>query len=79
MGIPKVYYIDAQYGSKLPESVYEEINQIWEDNELGNDFYMYKTSLENLVECDCPNLITYIKEQEPNINPQEYIIIHWSW
>ncbi len=79
MGIPKVYYIDAQCGPTLPEPVYEDVRQIWEDNELGNDFYMYNTSLENLEECDYPDLITYIKEQEPNIDPTDKIIVHWWW
>lgn len=50
-GLRKVWFLDAQW-STCPVEVEDQVRDIWSYAELGNDQYIFKTSVEDLLELD---------------------------
>lgn len=48
-GLRKVWFLDAQW-STCPIEVENQVKDLWRIEELGNDKYLIKTSIERLVE-----------------------------
>jgi hypothetical protein len=48
-GLRKVWFLDAQW-STCPIEVENSVKQLWSYNELGNDKYMLKRSVDDLIE-----------------------------
>lgn len=63
-GISKVWFLDAQW-STCPIEVEEQVKDLWRWNELGNDNYIIKTSIEELVNLQEENQLveTWIQEK----------------
>lgn len=49
--IKKIWFLDAQW-STCPIEVEEQVKDLWRVYELGNDHYMFKTSIEELIEIE---------------------------
>jgi len=82
-GLRKVWFMDVQW-STCPIEVYDEVRELWNMWELGNDNYIIKTSIEELVELGEEEEATstrairqYIAEHD--IPSNETVIIHWWW
>lgn len=45
--VRKVTVFDVQY-TDCPENVAEEVKVLWRLEDLGNDYYVYKTTIEDL-------------------------------
>lgn len=63
-GVRKITVLDAQW-TTCPIEVYNEVSDLWRAQELGNDRYIYKTSIEGLEELG--------SEDYP------YMVKHWYW
>jgi hypothetical protein len=50
-GLRKVWYLDAQW-STCPVEVEDQVRDLWSLNELGNDQYMFKTTVDELIEIE---------------------------
>lgn len=99
-GLRKVWYLDAQW-STCPIEVELQVKDLWRLMELGNDHYMIKTSIQDLLEYEANDvdveqwndekskwgkvklktnaIVQWIREQAPEMNEDELIIIHWWW
>lgn len=77
-GFRKVWLLDAQW-SDCPIEVENEVKDLWDDYECGNDKYVIKSSLSLLIEQKRLVLVQYVQEQCPNIEENELILIHWWW
>lgn len=93
-GFSKVYMLNAQW-TDCPQEVVEEVNAAWRGRSLGNDNYIIRTDLDQLEEeyAEYKNsvdsedkygynweaTIQYIKEQAPDISPEERIFIYYWW
>lgn len=49
LGVRKVWLLDAQW-STCPVEVENQVKDLWRWAELGNDQYMYKTTIDGLIE-----------------------------
>ena len=76
-GFRKVWFLDAQW-SDCPIEVETEVKKLWKDYSLGNDNFILKSDVQDLME-DYPVILQYVKEKEPDIKDDEKIIIHWWW
>lgn len=56
-GFRKIWFLDAIW-TDCPEPVIEQISQIWRMQELGNDHYIYKTTLDQLQELHDAKVMT---------------------
>ena len=72
----KVHFFDVQW-SDCPVFVYEEVKQIWSDYDLGNDDYMYKTSLNDELFESYPRVYMWLKHK--GVLEGEQVIVHWWW
>ena len=77
-GFRKVWLLDAQW-SDCPEEVEAQVKKMWREYENGNDRYVIKTNLINLIEDEKFVVVQYILEQCPEIERDELILIHWWW
>lgn len=77
-GLRKVWFLDAQW-STCPIEVENEVKMLWRDCDLGNDDYMLKRSVEDLLEWGDKTkyLVQYIREH--GIPDDEEVVIHWWW
>lgn len=77
--LSKVWYLDVQW-SDCPVEVESEVIKMWRNYELGNDNYILKFTLEELLnEEEAELTVKFIKERQPDIANDELIIIHWWW
>lgn len=77
--VRKVTFVDAQW-SDMPVEIESIIKNLWRRYELGNDHYILKSSINDLLESDTDSdlpLIDYLREQ--GVADDEQIIIHWWW
>lgn len=80
-GVKRVVMLDVQW-STCPVEVADQVKKLWSAYELGNDKYMIKTTISNLIEEDSveypTNLIVdYLREHE--IGDADRVIIHFWW
>jgi hypothetical protein len=79
-GVRKVFMLDAQW-STCPIEVEEQVKGLWLANELGNDRYMLKHTIEDLLEYsdEFPTdaIVQYLREN--GVPDDEMVIIHWWW
>lgn len=80
--LKKVWMLDAQHN--CPQEVKDEIKEIWCNWGLGNDNYVWKTSIKELaydIETDCetqsPHLLAYLKAH--NIPESETVYLYYWW
>ena len=73
----KEWFIDAQYCS-LGEDFQLAVQDMWRDNDMGNDKYMIKRSC-SYYKYEYPDVYKYIIQELPNISDDEEVIIHWWW
>jgi hypothetical protein len=74
--IKKVFFFDVQW-SDCPRSVKEEVKHIWRDHDLGNDTYIYKTTLDEDLFEQYPRVYFWLKFNK--VKEGENVIIHWWW
>lgn len=76
----KVWFLDAQW-SNCPVEVEDDVKALWTERELGNDNYVYFTTLEDLrelgKELEIPHIIKYLEDK--NIPEKDKLVIHWWW
>lgn len=80
-GVHHVVMLDAQW-STCPVEVEQQVKDLWRAYELGNDHYIIKTSINDLLEVhsvEHPNdlIVQYLREN--NVGEDEQVIIHWWW
>lgn len=74
--VRKVWFFDVQW-SDCPEYIEDEARQIWTDRELGNDYYMYKSNLDDELFEDYPRVYLWLKHN--GVAEGEEVVIHWWW
>jgi hypothetical protein len=80
-GVQKVWMLDAQW-STCPIEVEEQVKGLWRSYELGNDRYMLKMSINDLLEIHSDEyptdrIVQYLKEN--GVSDEDRVIIHWWW
>lgn len=78
--LEKVWYFDVR--TSKDEEVINEVRKLWIDFELGNDHYMLRMSINDILEPYPPDvaktpLVNYLRQH--NIDDDEPVIIHWWW
>lgn len=74
--VSKVWYFDAQW-SDCPDEVEAEVQQIWKDYDLGNDHYMFKTTLDEGLFESYPRVYFWLEYK--GVQKGEEVIVHWWW
>lgn len=74
--VSKVWFFDAQW-SDCPDSVRKEVSHIWKDFELGNDNYIYKTTVDLELFNEYPHVFFWLKHK--GVADNENVIIHYWW
>lgn len=74
--LTKVWFFDAQW-SDCPDEVEKEVKQIWKDYELGNDRYMYKTTMDEELFQEYPGVYFWLEYK--GVQKGEEVIVHWWW
>lgn len=78
--IKKVFVVESD---KCPETVEFEINELWQDMDLGNDYFYYPWFWETYFEDETPmgerypNILEFLYDN--GVNKGEEILIHHSW
>jgi hypothetical protein len=77
-GVRKVWLLDAQW-STCPIEVYEQVQRLWERNELGNDNYVDKTTIEYLLAtgAEVNAIVQYLREM--GVGDEDKVFIHYWW
>lgn len=68
--------LNAQW-TDCPEHIIEQVKQMWDDFELGNDFCMIKCVVDIQMMHDYSDLYDYLLEQ--GVPYKSEIWIHWWW
>lgn len=68
-GLKKVWFLDVQW-STCPIEVEDQVRDLWRLNELGNDNYIFKTSVNDLLEYGDDTLVERWVKPEPGQNFQ---------
>lgn len=74
--VRKVWFFDVQW-SDCPKSVENEVREIWSDRGLGNDYYVYKTDLDEELFENYPRVYFWLKHK--GVSEGEKVIVHWWW
>lgn len=80
--IKKAFIIDSLY---CPDDVKDEISDLWEFNDFGNDFFYLIWFWERFDPDELsmsekyPRLAEFLKENGINENTTETILIHYYW
>lgn len=74
--VTKVWYFDVQW-SDCPVEVEEQVIQVWEDYELGNDRYMFKCNLDEELFEEYPAIYFWLEHK--GVQKGEKVIVHWWW
>jgi len=74
--VKKVWYFDVQW-SDCPNMVEDEVRHLWNNHELGNDYYMYQGKLNEEFFNDYPKIYFWLKHK--GVPENEQFIIHWWW
>jgi len=71
-----VQFMDVQW-SNCPQEVEGDVRELWKDQGLGNDVYIWKYDVDDLSDSDTsyPILQKYLKER----GCKGTVIIHWWW
>lgn len=83
-GLRKVWFLEAQ-GTTCPIEVAQQVKELWHLFDLDNNYYILKTSLQELIDIQKENKVKtkairqYILETTLGIDPNQTIIIHWRW
>ena len=72
----KVWYFDVQW-SDCPTLVENEVISAWQEQELGNDRYMWKTELNKDLFDNYPRVYFWLKHK--GVTDGEKVVIHWWW
>lgn len=72
----KKWYFDVQW-SDCPTYVEKEVREAWGDYELGNDRYIWRTTLDEELFADYPRVYLWLKHK--GVPDGEEVIIHWWW
>lgn len=78
-GVRKVWLLDAQW-STCPIEVYEQVQLLWQCSDLGNDNYIYKTTINDLVDDECSitdAIVQYLREM--GVDEEDEVLIHYWW
>lgn len=80
-GVKKVWMLDAQW-STCPVEVENQVKLLWQAYELGNDHYMIKISIDDLLEQHSDEkptdlIVQYLREN--GVPDEDNVIIHWWW
>lgn len=80
-------FFSAQW-SDMPNNVADVIKKMWQDAELGNDHYILRQSIADMIEWMSYSeemreplklLIAYIYQQYPDVKPDEELLFHYWW
>lgn len=72
----KIWFFDVQW-SDCPEYVEEEVANLWRDHELGNDYYMWKRTLDDEMFESYPRIYFWLKHK--GVAEGEEVVVHWWW
>lgn len=74
--VTKKWFFDVQW-SDCPELIEKEVKQIWRNQELGNDNYIWKTVVDVELFTEYPRVYFWLKHN--GVPENEDVIIHWWW
>ena len=74
--VRKVWFFDVQW-SDCPKSVESEVREIWSSHGLGNDYYIYRTDLDEELFENYPRVYFWLKHK--GVAEGERVIVHWWW
>lgn len=72
----KVWFFDVQW-SDCPSIIQNEIRDIWNLYELGNDNYFYSTELDDTLFEKYPLIYMWLKHK--GVSENEKVLVHWWW
>lgn len=72
----KVWFFDVQW-SDCPTIVEDEVRSLWRCYELGNDYYMWKTTLDSELFEEYPRIYFWLRHK--GVSEGEKVIVHWWW
>jgi len=75
-GFRKMWVLDAQW-SDCPIEVYEEVQNLWQEYERGNDYYIIEMTLLDVDKEKYPYIFDYVSSF--GITDQENFFIYYWW
>ena len=74
--VSKQWVFEAQ-STDTPEDVVAEVRKLWSGNGLGNDFFVYRTELDEELFEEYPKIYFWLKYND--VKENEKVIIHYWW
>ena len=76
-GVRKQFVLDVQW-TTTPIEVEEQVQELWQHFELGNDSYILKLTIEGLQEHENTDaIVQYLREN--GVGEDDQVWIHWWW